>query len=923
MTFVEKHTLPLSAFGSLFLSLLLFGCASNRPGTVSEPLVKRSSVHGGQAPVSGSVIQLYAVGTTGDGSAATPLLTQPVSSAADGTFAITGDYTCPTPSTLVYLTATGGNPGLSPGTNNAAIALLAALGPCGNLSSSTVVSVNELTTVAAVSALAPFMSATGSVGSGSADATALTNAFTLASQYVNTTTGTAPGSNVPAGLTVPVAQLNTLANILSSCVNSAGGVAGDGSTCGTLFAATTPNGGTAPANVMVAGLNITNNPTANVANLYALAQSTAPFQPMLPMPPSDWTVQPAAPSGLLISSNSLDFPATLPGFTSVMSLALTNQGASSVTFNSVSIVGANSSDFSISAIACPAGNVLSSGASCPIQVSFAPSALGQRSAYLNILTTAPNATLQVALTGVGEPGSGPPLVFSPASLDFTKAGVPQTVTLINNGSAAVVLGGTQSYSPTTCGTTLAAQSICTISIYAFSIGPTVQNYTVPISTSTSALTQAIPVRVEVSALSGVTFSAYTANLGTWAVGVTSTIVPVNNLMNTGSSPPLISGSIAGPNASDFAFVYPAPFYGNNGYGCYNTYCEANITFTPSGTGLRTAMIVTQLGNVQLSGIGIPVGPSFVLTLNGYASIPLGTSSSLEVDLRNNGTTTITPVVTITGANASDYAIVQQSAPGSCGAPVISSSACAVYLAFTPSALGERVATLTITDSASGISQSVNLTSTGFPSAPTITPATLSFGNIALGMASTAQSATISADNGDAVSITPLSGTGFSPGDFTVSNGTCATQTPCQVSVVFRPTANGTRSANFQVEDLTYQTVSYLSLGGTGGLAVASLSAPSLTFPARDEGTTSIPQTITVTNTGAEPLIITGVTFAGVNVGDFSLQGNTCGSAVPAGSSCAISVSFSPMASGARSANLVIVSNAASSPDMVPMMGTGN
>jgi hypothetical protein len=32
------------------------------------------AVHGGQQPVTGSTIQLYAVGTTGDGSAATPLL---------------------------------------------------------------------------------------------------------------------------------------------------------------------------------------------------------------------------------------------------------------------------------------------------------------------------------------------------------------------------------------------------------------------------------------------------------------------------------------------------------------------------------------------------------------------------------------------------------------------------------------------------------------------------------------------------------------------------------------------------------------------------------------------------------------------------------------------------------------------------------
>jgi hypothetical protein len=62
---------------------------------------------------------------------------------------------------------------------------------------------------------------------------------------------------------------------------------------------------------------------------------------------------------------------------------------------------------------------------------------------------------------------------------------------------------------------------------------------------------------------------------------------------------------------------------------------------------------------------------------------------------------------------------------------------------------------------------------------------------------------------------------------------------------------------------------------------------------------------------------------GANAGDFSIQGNTCTTNVTAGGSCAISVSFGPTASGSRSAILQIVSNAASSPDLVQLSGTGN
>jgi hypothetical protein len=99
----------------------------------------------------------------------------PVTSAADGSFTITNDYTCPTPGSLVYLTASGGNPGV--GSNNSAIMLAAALGPCGSLTSGTFISINEVTTAAAAVALGQFFTPT--FGSSSADSigTSSTNAL--------------------------------------------------------------------------------------------------------------------------------------------------------------------------------------------------------------------------------------------------------------------------------------------------------------------------------------------------------------------------------------------------------------------------------------------------------------------------------------------------------------------------------------------------------------------------------------------------------------------------------------------------------------------------------------------------------------------------------------------------------------------------
>ena len=248
----------------------------------------RGQVKGGQQPISGATIQLYWVGTAGDGTSASALGSSTTTSSSGG-FTIPSGYMCPGSNPEVYLLATGGNPGLTSGTNNTAIDLIAALGPCSFLTSNTFINLNEVTTVAAVAALAPYMTSPTSIGSGTSDASALTAAFTLASQFASTTTGTSPGS-VPAGDAVPSTLINSLADVVSACVNSVGGIAGDGSACGTLFTDTTPSGGAAPTDVATALLNILNNTASEPGSLFSLLPSTPPFQPVLNAAPSSWAI---------------------------------------------------------------------------------------------------------------------------------------------------------------------------------------------------------------------------------------------------------------------------------------------------------------------------------------------------------------------------------------------------------------------------------------------------------------------------------------------------------------------------------------------------------------------------------------------------------------------------------------------------------
>jgi hypothetical protein len=83
------------------------------------------------------------------------------------------------------------------------------------------------------------------------------------------------------------------------------------------------------------------------------------------------------------------------------------------------------------------------------------------------------------------------------------------------------------------------------------------------------------------------------------------------------------------------------------------------------------------------------------------------------------------------------------------------------------------------------------------------------------------------------------------------------------------------------------------------------------------GTTSRSQSVTLSNTGNATLNINSIAASG----DFS-QTSTCGSSVAAGSSCKISVKFTPTAIGTRTGTITITDNAAGSPHIISLTGTG-
>ena len=111
------------------------------------------------------------------------------------------------------------------------------------------------------------------------------------------------------------------------------------------------------------------------------------------------------------------------------------------------------------------------------------------------------------------------------------------------------------------------------------------------------------------------------------------------------------------------------------------------------------------------------------------------------------------------------------------------------------------------------------------------------------------------------------------------------------------------------------TISYVA-------AAAQVSSSSLSFSTRAQSTISAPQTVTVTNTGLAPLVVTGLTFAGTDPQDYLITSNGCLGPIAAGASCTVGVAFAPQEQGASSATLQIASNDPNGPASVSLSGTG-
>jgi trimeric autotransporter adhesin len=207
---------------------------------------------------------------------------------------------------------------------------------------------------------------------------------------------------------------------------------------------------------------------------------------------------------------------------------------------------------------------------------------------------------------------------------------------------------------------------------------------------------------------------------------------------------------------------------------------------------------------------------------------------------------------------------------------------------------------------------------------TLAPGTLGFGNQAVNIPSSSASITLSNTGTTALPLTSIALTGSNPGQFSQTN-TCGNSVPqgggCTISIVFLPTSAGAKSASLTVTAGSGGGTHAVALTGMGVDTSFSLSPGSLAFGSQEITVASSMQAVTLTNSGAVALPITNIALTGGSAAQFA-ESTTCGSSVPVGAHCSISVNFTPTSVGSKSASLKVSVGGGAAAQTVSLSGTG-
>jgi hypothetical protein len=260
-------------------------------------------------------------------------------------------------------------------------------------------------------------------------------------------------------------------------------------------------------------------------------------------------------------------------------------------------------------------------------------------------------------------------------------------------------------------------------------------------------------------------------------------------------------------------------------------CSISVRFQPKGRGERDAALVVRfVGGLEpvrarLRGTGLGQ-PEIVLatTRVDFGDAELGAGPETEsTTVRNSGNIPLRfDSIELEGADADDFRIVQGENGCSPKRGLKPRTACTLTVRFTPSAVGERTASLVVRHDAPGSPSTLELAGVGLgrPQGQ-VKPAELAFGPVRVNRRSAPKTVTLENTGSARLTVQSIALDGENPRDFRIAGGSCedgARLQPgdtCTVELRFRPRARGKRAATLVFEANTRAGRHTVSLRGTG------------------------------------------------------------------------------------------------------------
>ncbi len=326
-------------------------------------------------------------------------------------------------------------------------------------------------------------------------------------------------------------------------------------------------------------------------------------------------------------------------------------------------------------------------------------------------------------------------------------------------------------------------------------------------------------------------------------------------------------------------------------------CTISVAFAPRAAGLLTGTLtVGNNGTVALSGTGVAPSASITPAAYTFANQQVSTTSAIQIfTYSNTGPVPITvSTVALGGPAAANYAIASNACAG---ITLALGASCDLGVTFTPSAANNRVAVLSVTDSAGGAPVvTASLNGAGVAATATLT-GSAAFGNQQVGVASAAQTFMYQNTGAGPFTVSSVAISGTAAANYAIASDTCSgamlgASATCSIGLVFTPSATGNRTARLTVTSAAGgPPVQRLSLTGTGVAPIISLGRGTFRY-----GAVTIPTaaTFTLTNTGTAPFVINAIALTTGT--QFNMVGGTClvSNSLINGNSCTLSVLFTPV-----------------------------